>query len=257
MLSIERFLISLCLSIAGSMVSMPCRADPPQSPPPAAIQAGYTRLVLSDDFENINLDYPEDGQATWYNELWYGTPRPADEVRATDGVLSISVPAEARFHSITTVPRRPTGGRSFRHGYFEARMRFSDETIDWSAFWLLSRPHSAGTDGGRWCEIDIFEHFGPRVFVGTVHDWTKQKRTRNSNSFQRLTKSIQFSTWHTYSLLWVPGKLTWYLDGEALMSAETPSVCEEQDMFLILSSQKHHEGPPVQLEVDWVRVYSK
>ncbi|WP_256465003.1 glycoside hydrolase family 16 protein [Bradyrhizobium sp. CW10] len=249
---ISRFLI-----IAISGACLPCWAGVPDGPPPVAIQAGYTRAVFADDFESISLDHPENGRNTWYNELWYGAPRPADEVRASDGILSINVPAESRFHSITTVPRQPTGGISFRHGYFEARMLFSDDVQDWSAFWLLSRPHSAGSDDGRWCEIDIFEHFGPDVFVGTVHDWTKTKRTRNGNSFHRLRRPIKFSVWHTYSLLWVPGRLTWYLDGEALMSAETPSVCEQQDMFLTLSAQKHHEGPPVQLQVDWVRVYSK
>jgi len=230
--------------------------------PDAARKAGFVRPVLLDDFEAIDIDVRKALPHAWYRGLWYAEPGPIEDIAVDNGILNISTPNGRRFHGIATVPRSATSeGATFRHGYFEARMRFSNDIIDWTAFWLLSRPRSLGTDAGRWCEIDIFEHFGPGVYVGTAHDWREvgQKRdhTRNNNAYHRLGRPIDFSAWHTYGLLWTPGSLTWLLDGNELMSAPAPAICEEQDLFLILSAQQHRQGTPVTLQVDWVRVFSR
>lgn len=113
-----------------------------------------------------------------------------------------------------------------------------------------------GTDGGHWCEIDVFEHFGPGIYVGTAHDWTKGKHTFNRGAYHHLHQSIDFSDWHEYGLLWTPTKLTWFLDHSPVLEADPPQICEEQDLFMILGSQKHADGPEQKLEVDWVRVFS-
>nr|WP_256468178.1 family 16 glycosylhydrolase [Bradyrhizobium sp. 160] len=159
--------------------------------------------------------------------------------------------------SITTVPRRGLGGRTFRYGFFEARMRFAKDDLDWSAFWLFSRDHSLGTDNDHWCEIDIFENFGADLFVGSVHDWTRTTHSRNTNARYRLLHRLDFSDWHSYGLLWTPGKLTWFLDGVPVIKTESPPICEQQDLFMILGSNKHTDGPEHKLEVDWVRVLSR
>lgn len=225
--------------------------------PEAALKAGFARPAFLDDFDAIDIDARKAQPHAWYRGLWFAEPGPIENIRVENGILTITTPNVRRFHGIATVPRNSKPGLTFRHGFFEARMRFSNDDIDWTAFWLFSRPHSLGIDSGRWCEIDVFEHFGPRAYVGTAHDWTTGGHTTNKNSYHRLQKTIDFSSWHTYGLLWQPGRLTWFLDGAEQMSAPAPAICEEQDLFLILSAQQHHEGPSVNLQVDWVRVFSE
>ncbi|MDT4743660.1 glycoside hydrolase family 16 protein [Bradyrhizobium sp. WYCCWR 12699] len=233
-------------------------ANPDGSSIPAEVTTqGYTRVIFQDDFTGLDLDTPGKQANTWYNALWYQNPRPASQIQATDGILTITTPPGNTETPITTVPRRGGGGVTFHHGFFEARMRFANDDLDWSAFWLFSRPHSLGTDNDHWCEIDVFENFGPNLFVGSVHDWTKKTHVRNTNARYKFPHNVDFSTWHNYGLLWTPEKLTWFFDSVPVIEAKPPEICEQQDMFLILGSYKHKDGPQHQLDVDWVRVLSR
>ncbi|RWR32568.1 glycosyl hydrolase family protein [Sinirhodobacter populi] len=61
--------------------------------------------------------------------------------------------------------------RSWRRGYFEARMIFPEHPLTWPAFWLLNdrvilQPETA-------VELDIVEHkgFEPKLYGTNVHEW--------------------------------------------------------------------------------------
>ncbi|MGY3363866.1 hypothetical protein ACVWZL_000991 [Bradyrhizobium sp. GM2.4] len=247
-------LFALAFALATTSSSYSINND---KPPEVAVTAGFTRLIFQDDFEGLDLDAHGPHSQTWYNGLWYERTTSADKISTADGILTLVTPPGTVHTSITTVPKQGNGGVTFHHGFFEARLRFSDDKNDWSAFWLMSRPHSLDSDNGHWCEIDIFEHFGAGIYVGAVHDWTSRKHSFNHGAYHRLNRSIEFSKWHNYALLWTPTKLTWFLDGSPVMEAVPPAICEEQDLFLILGSQKHKDGPEEKLEVDWVRVFSR
>lgn len=226
--------------------------------PAAAAAAGFTRIVFEDNFDEVQLDPSDQAAPGWYNGLWYEQPNPVENIETKDGTLVLRSPIGITHTSITTVPRKGEGGITFRHGYFEARMKFPQNDSDWAAFWLMSRPRSLGRDKDHWCEIDIFEHFGENIFVGAVHDWrTKSTNIVNPGAYHRLKAPVDFSAWHTYALLWTADTLTWYFDGEPIIKASPPFICEQQDLFLVLGSQKHKDGTDGRLEVDRVFVLSK
>ncbi|WP_407121663.1 family 16 glycosylhydrolase [Bradyrhizobium sp. STM 3561] len=225
--------------------------------PKEVLAQGYIRLSFEDDFSELNLDAAVTKRNPWYNALWYQEPNPLDQIYVSKGILALTTPPGTTETSITTVPRRGPGGATFHHGFFEARMRFANDELDWSAFWLFSRPHSLGIDDNHWCEIDVFENFGPNLFVGSVHDWTSSSHVRNKNARQKLPYAVDFSVWHNYGLLWTPDKLTWFLDSVPVLEATPPQICETQEMFMVLGSNKHKDGPLHKLEVDWVRVLSR
>ncbi|WP_354168115.1 MULTISPECIES: family 16 glycosylhydrolase [unclassified Bradyrhizobium] len=246
----------LFVSLLTILAVVPCRAGNDTHLPQEVLSAGYTSNVFYDDFHQIDLERKGSSFSTWYNGLWYEEKSSLDRIVVKDGVLSLITPSNFRHTSIATVPKE-AGGITFKHGFFEARMRFAENDVDWSAFWLMSRPHSLDTDNGHWCEIDIFEHFGAGRYVGAIHDWTRQKHTFNKNANHWFSKPVKFSEWHNYGLLWTAQKLTWFLDGDPLFETESSDICEQQDMFLVLSSQRHTDGPEQRLDVDWVRVFER
>ncbi|MGY4330319.1 hypothetical protein ACVWWG_004736 [Bradyrhizobium sp. LB7.2] len=248
----------LFLALFSMGISTAVADSPGASNLPTEVSAqGYTRPIFEDDFAGLNLDAPGSQPNTWFNNLWFQPPSSLDRITTANGILMLTTPPGTTHTFVTTVPRSGPGGVVFHHGFFEARMRFSNNDLDWSAFWLFSRAHSLGTDENHWCEIDIFENFGKNAFVGSVHDWTKTSHVRNKNAYQKLPYPLDFSVWHDYGLLWTPDKLTWFLDGHSVLEAKPPQICEAQDLFLILGSQKHKDGPVHALEVDWVRVLAK
>ncbi|WP_271608430.1 glycoside hydrolase family 16 protein [Bradyrhizobium sp. CCBAU 21359] len=217
----------------------------------------FSQPVFKDEFDTLDFGDRDLTPQSWYNGLWYEKPNPLDQMSVEGGVLTLKAPPGKRSTSITTVPRHGKGGRVFKHGYFEARMRFANSDNDWAAFWLFSWQHSQGTDNNHWCEIDVFEHFGPGKFVGSVHEWTDKSHSRNSNAISKVEHPIDFSEWHNYGLLWTQSRLIWFLDGKPVHEAPPPQVCNNQDMFVILGTSKHEEGPLAWLQVDWLRIWSQ
>lgn len=213
-----------------------------QSIPETAREAGFTELVMSENFDEDHLN------TRWTNGMWYEKPSDSGHIAVSDGNLKLT-----SYASVTTVSRDLRSGILFRHGYFEARIRLPYLPDNFGAFWLFSYQHAANLDGSHWCEIDVFENYDNSHFVGTIHNWVNFKNTKNSNS--RHLVAFDPSHWNTYGLLWQPGVVTWFLNGRRLMSAPTPEVCEKQDLFLILSAQAHSKALGLPLDVDWVRVY--
>ena len=147
-------------------------------------------------------------------------------------------------------------------------MKWQPEQGAWPAVWLI--PVQAAADGPHESgEIDIFEGQGsqPRTFFATIHHWYGSHDLENSslrNHFP-LPPETDFREFHTYGLLWVPGRMTWYFDGLPLHSEPTFEIFDKQDYYLILSMQEGSnwkEGDltgvsaqRLSLSVDWVRVW--
>ena len=143
----------------------------------------------------------------------------------------------------------------------------------WPAFWLIPVQDATGQDiysrTKESGEIDIFEGQGdhPHTFYGTVHDWINSHDTANKDNAFRLPANVDFSQFHTYGLLWVPGRVTWYLDNQPLHSEATPAIFDKQDFFIVLGMQEGADwkygnlagvsAPDMALHVDWIRVWQK
>lgn len=253
-----RISVALLFAIA---VGVDAQTAPPQA-------SGYS-LVFSDDFNVLNLSPNGTGSYTWYPGIWWESSVPLPSLMtASNSVLDLawSVNGGMNDTSISTFSRDKTQGRTFRYGYFEARMRWDVVKGAWPAFWMIPKQAAQGaTDTG---EIDIFEGQGaePLTFNGSLHEWNGNTEIwHNTPNWVTLPAGNDFSQSHTYGALWVPGKVSWYYDNQLLFSANTTAVFDQQDFFLVLSMMEGVNwtagnmigvsATSLNLNVDWVRVW--
>jgi beta-glucanase (GH16 family) len=243
------------------------------SPAPPAQAAGYS-LVFFDDFTNLNLSPDGTGQYPWYPSLfWQAAPNPFNAA-ANSSVLDLAWtsgqnPSDT---SVTSCSSDGNSCRAFRYGYIEAQMKWDVTTGAWPAFWMIPVESIWGaTESG---EIDIFEGQGDatnsQTYFGTIHDWVNTAGTsvdiaNNSGQNSYKIPGVDFSQWHTYGILWVPGKITWYFDNQPIISATTYPIFDQQSYYLILAAQEGANwiygntsgitANTMNLNVDWVKVW--
>ncbi|MDD5675109.1 MAG: PA14 domain-containing protein [Chitinivibrionales bacterium] len=277
-------ILSVCPSLFANM--------PVDAPAPIAGGQGYG-IALYDDFDNptktVDLNNTCAPGYNFYVRLpgFYGGGA-ASGVSAANGVLTL---AGGGGWDVCTYPLCQSATKGFKHGYFEARMRFDPtlgpNTNSWPAFWLFSVSHSLLLNVSHWTELDIFEAYtGGQgdpfngTFYGTAHDWVGllTNWANASNSFPVPT-GTDFNQWHTYGFLWEAdtvggtGSFKWYFDDQLLSEqrysrdglpspvvtdapAGTFWIAEKENpdmgMLLILGSCT---GWP--LDVDGVRIWQK
>jgi beta-glucanase (GH16 family) len=247
-----------------------------QNQPTPPRQAYGYKLDFQDEFDTLDISPDGRGKHTWYEGVWFNHRHaPLSNISASLSTLKLE------WHrgqgspdtSITTLSRDKRRFRAWRYGYFEARMKWDVVTGAWPAFWLI--PVEDATDKATYNgvkqtgEIDIFEGQGDKRhdFYGTIHVWVNLKDNASKENRFRLPASVNFSDYHTYGLLWTPGKVTWYFDNQALHSETTPAVLDKQKYFLVLSMQEGVNWKSgvlsgvnwnkIALYVDWVRVWRK
>ena len=263
------FVHSQSCSQPHQLGSRPAGSENSAGPPP---QASDYVLVFSDEFDRLNLSSNGTGVYTWYDGLWWENPVPSSNVMVANGVLTLrwSRGQKPDATSITTFSHDGTHSKAWRYGYFEVRMRWEAVAGAWPAIWMLPVQHfqNRTTHVG---ELDIFEAQGatPRVFYGTIHEWNQRQDVKNNKPWNhyQLPASVDPSHFHTYGLLWQPGRVTWYFDDRAFFSAATYSIFDQQDYYLILASQegvnwKYGDLQDVtvsqmDVQVDWVRIWQK
>ncbi len=239
-----------------------------QTPPPQV--SGY-HLAFSDDFTSLSLSPDGTGSYTWYPGIWWDSTLPLPAlISENSSVLNLVWASTGGLTntSISTLSHDATQGHTFRYGYFEARMKWDVVNGAWPAFWMI--PVQAAQGAQDTGEIDIFEGQGsdPSTFYGTIHEWNGQTDVWfNDPNWYDLPPQNDFSQWHTYGALWVPGQVTWYYDNQMLYSAQTPAVFDQQDFFLVLGmteganwTEGNLQGVTantINLGVDWIHVWQQ
>lgn len=238
----------------------------PNEPNPIAGQ-GFD-YVFGDEFTIFD-------PGVWSRSIWYEPAAPRTDVYVKDGVLHL------RSRRVDGYPMRQTTTRlsasktrSFRRGYFEARMRWTSGKGAWPAFWLFST-NWANT---AHCpplvsELDIFEGLGtvPTKHLGTLHRNTSHPGpcseipdTINSNAATGDSGVDLTADFHVYAALWSRTEVIWFLDGRELKRWPLYDSTD-QDMFLLFQINAW-EGAwgvdsttPAELytDVDWVRVWQQ
>lgn len=142
---------------------------------------------------------------------------------------------------------RGTWGQTY--GYFEARLQLPDEKGAWPAFWLMP------TDGSWPPEIDIMEAYGTEQAVQTLH--TKQSGA-HTQSYTKTFVDGATSAMHTYGLLWTEDSLTWYIDGTAVKTAETPDDMHKPFYMMVnLAVTSGTTGSLLsEYKIDYIRAFS-
>jgi beta-glucanase (GH16 family) len=244
--------------------------------PPAALNRYH--LVFADDFNTFSFGTSEEASFgkphTWYEGIWFSknhTPRSAFVTNHSALSLTWNRGQPQPDTSISTYARHNPHYHAWRYGYFEARMKWQPQPGAWPAFWLIPLPSAQDDVPHESGEIDIFEGQGdePHTFFGTIHRWNGSLQLASSSpkNYFALPSNTNFADYHTYGLLWVPGRVTWYFDGLPLHSEPTYDIFDKQDYFLILGMQEGSNwksgnltgvtAQTLTLTVDWVRVWQK
>ncbi len=244
----------------------------PQNPKPA----DKYQLVFSDEFTSLDLGTGDRDLSakphTWYEGIWFSQHHTSlDHFITANSTLAL-IWKKGQLEpdsSISTFSVHSPNYHAWRYGYFEARMKWQPEEGAWPAIWLIpvqaAKP-SRSTESG---EIDIFEGQGsePHTFFGTIHLWdgSRQLASSSPHNHFRLPATADFSQFHTYGLLWVPGRVTWYFDNVPLHSEPTYGIFDKQDYFLVIGMQEGVDwksgnltgvtAQSLTLTVDWVRVW--
>ena len=199
-----------------------------------------------------------------------------------DGVLHL-VRRRSDGYPNVTLSSEPCGQarpKSFRQGYFEARMRWTGVRGSGPAFWLLSTAHATNPNWPRpacsqptclSAEIDVFEGYGNHrnVFTGTIHrnscDCYGEPSQMNSNNWHP-QPGMNLSRWHRYAARWTSTNVTWYLDGRRIMSAPVYDSTNQRMHLLFYNWSTPWEPgngtsastrAQLHTEVDWVRVWQR
>jgi beta-glucanase (GH16 family) len=232
-------------------------------PPPQAAKAGFTKLVLNEDFSHFDLNHPSPNGVAWQKFPSNGKTVSDDHFSVSNGVLTMTTPPDpnrAARATISTWQAAPWQ-KDFLHGYFEARIRFDLNPDNANGFWLSSgipevraRARTGYADT-RWCEIDIMEPRGTSIYTASMLDWQEGKKVQLLQTKVPFPPGTGFSNWNTYGVLWEPGKVSWYLNDKLVASSPSPAICD-QDRLNVEIDAKKQQGPEDQkIQVNWVRVY--
>jgi len=239
---------------------------------------GYD-LVWHDEFSGsgaLNPDYWTyeigRGENGWgNNELQYyreGT----NNTSQSDGRLIIEAREESFEGAPYTSARVITLDKfAFTHGRVDIRAILPEGQGVWPALWMLGS--NFPDIGWPACgEVDIMELVGhqPGTVHGTSH-WGPQGQGFSTfkGSSYILENSEKFSEeFHVFSIIWEPGKITWYVDDNAYFTINNADVDGaypfDMDFFFIFNIAVGGNWPgspdattqfPQKMYVDYIRVF--
>lgn len=230
----------------------------------------------------------------WGNdELQCYTTSPAN-VRVQDGALRIiarreSVPnvsshdsTDRCAYSSARLKTRAHDGRELfaqQYGRIEFRARLPEGQGLWPALWLLPLRDRYGTWAASG-EIDVMEARGqnPQVVLGTLHYGGQWPNNVHTGMDYMLPNNGRISDWHIYAIEWSPKRIAWFVD-DSLYQTQTDwysgtdstqkgkgTAPFDQPFYLVmnlavggrfLGSPDSTTTFPGEMQVDWVRAYSK
>lgn len=299
--------LASCGGSEGMPVPVMAAPAPTPTPTATAMSSGWL-LVWADEFDTASVD-----PARWnlISDCWGGgnnerqcyTARPRN-VAVEGGVLVITAHEESftgnawaagQADTDTQVTRAFTSGKlttqgkaAWTYGRFEMRARLPQGQGTWPAFWMMPEESHYGS----WPlsgEIDIMEAVnlgvqcptceagGENSVLGTLH----YGRTPPGNVYRN--REIAFpgvldGQFHTYGVLWQPGRFTWTIDGVPYgtmvtgdwwtAASSVPQAPFDRPFHLILNLAIGGNWPestalggvsttgfPKRMEIDWVRVW--
>jgi hypothetical protein len=254
--------------------------------PPAAQSAGYDNLAFCDDFNSQStIDVNGTGAAgyNWYPNMPFDWPgrTPASDYSVSNSILTLTGTGAGPNWGIASMDPTTGKGHMWMFAYIEARISFDptlwSKSTGWPSVWTASAVHVLTNYPVIYPELDVFEFGHPANFYGTLHQWQNGLAIDYANANSMQQAQVDWNNWHTVAVLWVPGQVTWYLDGTALMSqtysaSAPPSPLASTaggvtptpaGVFNILDTQAPGvvlilgTGPNWPIKVDWVRVWQK
>lgn len=151
------------------------------------------------------------------------------------------------------------GALDVQYGVFEARMKLTNTQGSWPAFWMVQ-------SNQVWPpEIDWMEAWGRPSFNTTTHHTYHYPRvagapTGYTSSTAQASPDLG-SAYHTFTGVWEPGRLRWYVDGKLAKELES-AYLPDSPMYLILNLAGDKDDPnaganaPFHIDVKYVRAWS-
>jgi hypothetical protein len=233
--------------------------SPSGAPIPSSDLPGW-KLIFADDFlvdaplggfpgaayVNSWTAYPNG----WHDTSGNGVYSPARTLSVSDGVLIIDVHTENGVHYVSAP--EPMKGIGHLYGRYSVRFRATQMTADYKTAWLLWPDSERWPAGG---EIDFPEANLNASFNAFAH---YANPAGGQDAFS--SNGATYADWHTATIEWSPGRVTFLLDGTRLGSSVTdvPST----PMHWVLQTETNLDGvaPSAlsvgRLEIDWVAVWS-
>ena len=242
---------------------------------------GDWKLTFEDTFDGPAIDEtkwslpPKPERSIWdRNSL-----NLADHSYVEDGCLKLKVSKLQGFQTDDERLKDKTYANGFvrsldkfaqLYGYFEARLKLPDVQGMWPAFWMMpdrgvgTKDRRSTADGGM--EFDIYEQlarFGP-FRTNIAFHWDGYGKDHKSFGTDRIYYQCDAEGYVTAGLLWEPGRLTWYYNGQQVAVYENERVASVPG-FLKLTMPTGGWGDcpvdesklPATFDIDWVRVWQR
>lgn len=179
-----------------------------------------------------------------------------DNVFESGGQLHIITKAQqSDGHPYTSGAITTESTFQFTYGRIDIRAKLPRTSGLWPTFWLLNEPNAQGIYV-QYYEIDFMEAWMGNPYQ--VNAFFHYDATQVTCSATGTDFTARF---HTYTLIWNPGKLEWQIDGitKCVSTVHVPDV----PMYLILNtaidgvdqSTNNTTRLPQSLDIDYVRIW--
>jgi beta-glucanase (GH16 family) len=267
------------------MLQAACSIATPSTP--KDIQGGKPadwKLVWADEFEGNGLPDPSKweydtafNKRGWHNnELQYYSRERLDNSRVENGRLIITArkerlasAADYGGQAYTSARLLTLGKQEWTYGFFEIRAKLPCGFGTWPAIWMLGSENVAWPLNG---EIDIMEHVGRKKgeVLGTIHTRAYNHRINTQKGATTMVPDA-CDAFHNYQLTWTKDRIRVGVDNVDYFEFENPKDGDvrkwpfDKPQYLILNiavggdlgGKVDDSIFPVQMEVDYVRVYQK
>jgi beta-glucanase (GH16 family) len=272
--------LSACGGVGGGTAENTAAA--PMTPTPTSLTLPSDHvLVWSDEFATDGVPdatkwVHETGRNKegWYNneKQYYSSPR-LENARVRDGVLTITARKESRSdqadwggQAYSSTRLATLGKKDWTYGFFDIRAKLPCGKGTWPAIWML------GSGPGNWPaqgELDIMEWVGsrPERMFSTVHT-TSGSGGNGKGADAPVADAC--NTFHNYQMYWTAQQIVFAVDGKVHFIYKNPGTGVaawpfDAPQFMILNVAVGGDlgGAvddtifPVQMVVDYVRVYQK
>jgi len=161
------------------------------------------------------------------------------------------------------------GKFAFQYGKIEIHAKLECAQGSWPAIWMMAEEKRYG-EWPRNGEIDIMEHLNfEDIIYQTTHSFYTRILKQNKNPLHNGTAKLDISQFNTFGLEWYPDKLVFTLNGKETfvypkVYGVVPSQWPYDHPFYVLIDQQlggswvgkiNPEDLPVQMIIDWVKVY--
>jgi hypothetical protein len=248
---------------------------------PAPVAGGGYQLVFHDDFDGAAVG------GIWATAPFGGSLPPT----LRNGALTLTTNAANDYRWAYLASTGPRLGaepsypfaRAWQEGYFEARIRYSDNRWARPAFWLFSMAKTEAWPGENCARLnaewDIMENGiggtdgdrpASRWSVSVIHRNTTDNtpdgycgQPDQSRIHSQEHPGTNLSGWHVWGGRWTAGELCTYLDGVEINCTE-PYDSTRQPMHIVFTMLylRACAGCPqrpasLEMQVDWVRVWQR